>query len=454
MKRYFLGGLWISFFIAAAVGGAACGKPEENKKEPPASVSEEWREITRTPVQPDTEEEPAEGKNTGIVLKGEALTGLSRVGEDDPYYCNAEENIRVAYGMDDRSNKVCKDSVYGVTYFVNYGRDYFIYALRDGKSIPVVELPTTEIYCREGLVYFILLSPGKKEYSLVDSGPVACYNPVNGEIKLVTTQPAIRIAVYPDGIYLKQLSGTEEIAGIGTAYHFSYLFYSFEEKTLERRNAAGIDRIRGNLVSSVYGELPKDSYAYQVNDRREYGVTGYELLDAEDKRVGLLETLPYSQGAAGMLRVAGETVYCLEMEYGSKDWKQGEELPDDWHVFAAYHLDTGEREEICRLGDLPFSVYGSDFIVYKGAVYFAGGMCVRLNLEDGSCSVLLLKELGNTTEMAWFTDGENLFFYSGKRLYLYRETKREGNRFHAEVTGTDGKKWYLDYDAEFTPLGK
>lgn len=454
MKRSFLGGLWISFFIAAAVGGAACGKPEENKKEPPASVSEEWREITRTPVQMDTEEEPAEGKNTEIVLKGEALTGLSRVGEDDPYYCNAEENIRVAY-MNSfyRSNKVCKDSVYGVTYFVNYGRDYFIYALRDGKSIPVVELPTTEIYCREGLVYFILLSPGKKEYSLADSGPVACYNPVNGEVKLVTTQPANRIAVYPDGIYLKQLSGTEEM-GPGTAYHFLYFFYSFEEKTLEKRNAAGIDRIRGNLVKSVYGELPKDSYAYQVNNRREYGVTGYELLDAEEKRVGLLETLPYSQGTDGMLRVVGETVYCLEMEYGSKDWKQGEELPDDWHVFAAYHLDTGEREEICRLSNLPFSVYGSDFIVYKGAVYFAGGMCVRLNLEDGSCSIFRPTEIVDTMETAWFTDGENLFFCSGKRLYLYRETKREGNRFHAEEITRDGKKCYLDYDVEFTPLGK
>ena len=55
-----------------------------------------------------------------------------------------------------QEHKVCVDDVTGAVYYVNVGRDYFLYRIKDGKSELAVELPANYLYTHEGVLYFLL----------------------------------------------------------------------------------------------------------------------------------------------------------------------------------------------------------------------------------------------------------------------------------------------------------
>ena len=133
------------------IGLTACSKPAEdtnpteNKeatvtpggkeevipvgKEEVSSSQEEPEEIAVTRKEYGTEE---------VELEGKGLGELTVKGTDNPYYCNLEENLKMAFTADNEPIYVCKDPVYDITYYVNYGRDNFIYTYRNDKSELVV----------------------------------------------------------------------------------------------------------------------------------------------------------------------------------------------------------------------------------------------------------------------------------------------------------------------------
>ena len=65
---------------------------------------------------------------------GKGLEELTVKGTDNPYYCNLEENLKMAFTADNEPIYVCKDPVYDITYYVNYGRDNFIYVLKTWRT--------------------------------------------------------------------------------------------------------------------------------------------------------------------------------------------------------------------------------------------------------------------------------------------------------------------------------
>lgn len=85
--------------------------------------------------------------------QGRVLENLMEVGEDSAYYCNLQENMRGNNGGDAKDYRVllCKDPVYDITYYVNYGRDYYIYALR-GETY---EASLYELYLNGEIVFTI-----------------------------------------------------------------------------------------------------------------------------------------------------------------------------------------------------------------------------------------------------------------------------------------------------------
>ncbi len=120
--------------------------------------------------------------NALILQSGKALKGLEAVGEDGPYYCNLAENMigTYSYMPEEHPVLVCKDPVYDITYYVNYGRDYYIYAKRGEESECAVEISARDLYCREGVLYFRTEDYDIYEFDSFADGAILTYNPTSG----------------------------------------------------------------------------------------------------------------------------------------------------------------------------------------------------------------------------------------------------------------------------------
>ncbi len=93
------------------------------------------------------------------------------MGADDAFYCNLEENMKPEYGMESTPVLVCKDPVYDITHYVNYGRDEYIYAYWEevAELAYATKLSTSDMLLFNGVVYL-----GNKLRIALDGG-TQCY---------------------------------------------------------------------------------------------------------------------------------------------------------------------------------------------------------------------------------------------------------------------------------------
>lgn len=323
------------------------------------------------------------GLNGGILLDG-----LSVKGEDSLYYCNLEENMR----SDDSggySVLVCKDSVYDVTYYVNYGRDYYIYAMREGVSELAVKIPGRELFCRNGELYFIADTYGLYEFEAFAEGNILKYNPVDGCVETVVEEAATTMIVYPDGICFNDVGEPIEFGEDGE-------------------------------ISPTVQQLRDLGYLGEVT-----AATGTDMKDMEGNVISTLKDI--TSLPATYYWMKEELLYYIEQ-------KAVEGSDQRRSVLMTYDLNTGTKEEVVTL-DFPTVLSNSDMLLFHDTLYF--GNLLRVSLQEGTqCYAQYADEsidFDNTD--ALYTDGDTMFCLKNNVLWRMEEKKSMAIGTREFVTG-------------------
>lgn len=351
-----------------------------------------------------------------LLMPGQALEGLSIVGEDGPYYCNLVENLTGVnlYSPEDFPVLVCKDPVYGITYYVNYGRDFFLYARRGAESTCVLEIPARDIYCLAGNLYFRAEDYNIYAFDSFADGAVLVYHPVDGSVEVVIDEPTFEMAVYPDGIfYVVNEEYTAEDGTIwGTRHQY---FYSFETK--ESREFEGPMRVRTRW---------KDCYL--VAD--ENGDGYWRITQSGDKAGRMPEWIEFPPA----YQIREEGIYYID---------SGE------NALMYYNIASGERETLAALAMT--TTFPDTFLMRDDIVYFSNGL--RYSLGERKQDVISFPENEVVHIEGVYTDGADIYILADGRLWLYEE-KKTGNIAY-ELSTIPGRTYRVGgYEAKMHPLGE
>lgn len=313
---------------------------------------------------------------------------LEIVGEDYKGLGNLEVNVK------DYQNDVlvCRDPVYGVTYYVNYGFDFYIYRIKSGVSELVIELPSKRLFCKDGYLYFII--EDYEVYDLVSAtnGNVMKYNPISGTVEKVIDAASL-MYVYEDGIYY-EFAHKLEYRDDGSIYQkIDYSYYSFETKQTEAletrhdnvfiRSYKWKDYFFGNLTEQVsddsfesthYALLSLDSkevikvwdYFSQTSRRcfandKFYAKTLGNGIKVRDMITGVTEILPVETPNLDFT-IIGDMLYCGNLI--GYNLQTGEQ--------RAAHMDDYDKEVISQ-----YYTDGTNLYVIMGAQEGAGKSYIR-----------------------------------------------------------------------------
>ena len=393
----------------ALLGAAACKQPGENEKTGNTQGESEEIKVTRTEY--GTEE---------IFLEGKKLEQLATTGTEDTFYCNLEENMKMECGMDNIPVLVCRDPVYDITYYVNYGRDYYIYAYRNEKAELAAAIPARDLFCREGELYFIADTYGRYQFSGFAQGNILKYNPKDGTVAVVVDCSADVMRAYQDGICYKQIGETKQFAGMESQAEkcFFFSFATGESSSFPR----GVDNLRrwnGYLLQmqNEILEVSEDDPVVQQLRELGYNVVGVgggaEAVNLVDIQGNVKETLQNAKGLSEEYWIGGDSVYYVEQ-------RKGEEETESRSILRRYDMRTGIHEDVAALGYATVLAH-YDMIFFNGVVYF--GSRLRVELDSGAQCYMQNAD-GTTARPEYFyTDGENLFCVSNEKLWLFKEQR-------------------------------
>lgn len=398
-----------------------------------AACSEKEKAVTELPVTPAKQEKMTEpdsewtlnGLSQALSEKkisssqGRVLENLMAVGEDSAYYCNLQENMRGNNGGDAKDYRVllCKDPVYDITYYVNYGRDYYIYALRGETSELAVQIPASELYCRKGELYFMAEAYGLYELDPLVEGSVLKYNPTNGNIEVVIETPVYDMTVYPDGIFYRVLTPNEEgTGGIRDDY-----FYSFsEEKTKDY-------------------SLPMRS----IERFRNY----HFIAETTEKKDGTMEDGYHLETLEGTVGWKLDNITSLPFSYWIKD-NSLYYIDTKKDILREYQLETGVDRAVLEIA-LPM-IFPNAFIVHQDEIYFENGI---LYVPEKNTQYKVEFPNQNSVVSAFYSDGENLYGIVDEQLWRITKTKVSESGMY--VTVLSGRYCQIGcYKFQLHPLGE
>ncbi len=405
---------YVVLLLCMMLSFVSCGKEETE------AVTTKPPEQTAENLENGTEDEWKQAgisrlfsENVISLKQGKVLENLEIVGEDSPYYCNLEENMRGGGYIEERRVLVCKDPVYDITYYVNYGRDYFIYALRDGMSELVLEIPASELYCKDGELYFMVEAYGLYEFSGIAQGNILKYNPVDGTVKMIIEEQVFDMVVYPDGICYETLELIEMYES-GPAYYIYRFYFSFAEQETEEFDNSECLLERWREYSLVWEE---EGGVYLANREGE-----------KVRSLVNLEKLPYCYW------IKDECMYYVKSD-----------------LLMRYHFETGEETVLAELGIDTFIV--DDFIIQNDVVYF--GNLLRVSLKDGAQYYAWIKDrsMGPGYDLnTFYSDGENLYCINSGQIWRMTEERIAENGYKAKRL--EGR--YVEYNCyeyRLEPLG-
>lgn len=390
----------------------AC-KTEEDKESYTTQTEQKGKALTES-----KEWKPVDSiaavENIIKLSNGKILSNLERIGKDSDYYCNLEANVRGGENAKYVS-LVCKDPVYGITYYVNYGRNYYIYAMRDGVSELVVEIPAMDLYCREGELYFIANDFACYTFEDFENGAILKYNPVSGEVQSVGGQRADSMIVYPDGICFKQKGEIEAISDTQWLQKVNQFYFSFEEQkaTLLENSNLMLERWKSNNIE-IITEVASEEEEY-VKEMREQGITGdiyvrigSKLVDQNGKEQQM------KMRVTDAFSMQGDTMYY--MDASEQDGSYG---------LKAYNMVTGEvKEVVASIAPENMFPASKDFIIFQNVLYLPNWF--RVSLIDGVSSYAQIKGAATFSEIeAFYTDGDTLFCLKDELLWIVKEVMEE-----------------------------
>lgn len=391
------------------MGVTACAKTGENEET--ENIAGELEEVEVGKIEYGSEKIPLEGKK---------LEQLEVTGSDDIYYCNLEENMKVERGAEQTPALVCKDPVYDITYYVNYGRDYFIYAKRNEESELAVAIPARDLFCREGELYFIADTYGLYRFSGFSQGNVLKYSPEDGSVSVVMDCHADGMMVYPDGICYKQIGETSQSGSLQqvSEKRFFFSFATGEESSFPK-NVDKLRRWNGHLLQ-VQNEIQEisesDPLVQQILDLG-YTVVGVgggvDAINLVDVQGNVKEILQNVKGIPTEYWIGGDSVYYIEQQK-----EEGE--TEGRSVLRRYLMKTGVHEDVAVL-DYPTTLVFHDMIIYHGVAYFGNGL--RVTLDSGEQCYMQNADGTAVRLESFYTDGERLFCVSNGKLWLFKEQK-------------------------------
>ena len=400
-------------FVIVFMGMGACKQLAVNEK------SSGHEETGNTLWELDeTEVKNIEYGTEEALLTGKKLDNLTRIGTDDTFYCNLEENMKPEYGADNIPVLVCKDMVYEVTYFVNYGRDYYIYAYRNGEAELAVAISARDLFCREGELYFIADNYGYYQFSGFAQGNILKYNPKDGSVSVVVDCSADRMIVYPDGICYEQVGEMTQSEGVHSRTE-ERLFFSFATRKSSPFPQA-VDKLRrwrGYLlqVKNEVCEVPESDPIVQQALALGYTVVGVgggvEAIDLVDVQGNVKESLKNIKGFPEKYWISKDFVY-----YVTQQKREGK--ADSRSILRQYNMRTGIHEDVAVL-NYPTNLSFSDMFFYNGVVYFGNGL--RVTLNNGAQCYMQNIDGSSARPEYYYTNGTDLFCVSNGKLWLFEE---------------------------------
>jgi len=298
---------------------------------------------------------------------------------------------------------VCKDPVYDITYYVNYGRDYFIYAKRGDMTQKVLEIPAKDLFCRQGILYFRTDSYERYKFDSFTEGAVLAYNPTDGSVEVVLDKPVQEMVVYPDGIlyFEREVSiaedGTEESGGLWRHY-YSFEYGETEERSTQLKTLA---RWKENsLVMEFVEEDGRDKVVYKLETPEGELVTEFtSLTEALESR----RKSEVSQCYLNMYCVQGDCIYYIDAE----------------DRLLCYDMVTEEETIVVELG-AEISMERA-FVVLDDVAYF--GNAIKYSFEQNKQYTISLSGMGRAKMRNLYTDGESVYVLADEKLWLYEETE-------------------------------
>lgn len=418
MRKGFLFVLLLMGLLFCGIGCADEKKPVEESSVVTGEAEKEEDEFAEIGISKSRSE------NVVSLKAGKILENISRMGEDSPYYCNCENmKNREDYGMG-YPVLVCKDPVYHITYYVNYGRDYFVYALREDVSELVLEIPARELYCKDGELYFVVDSYEVYNLDGIENGNVLKYNPTDGTVEFVFMEKAEDIIVYPDGICYEITDKVVTLENGSMMPYISRYYYSFAEKTVKK--------FESQLCKMNRWE--KGQFELELTVDEETGLGQPSGVHLKDIVTGETRTLRNLKNFTQGYRIMGDDLYYIQSETTT---------------LMRYHLKTGEETVVAELALSTGN--SSDFIIQDDVVYF--GNFLRVSLTDGKqYSAEMEGELVAQKHIdAFYTDGETLFCIMNGKIWKLTEKRIAESGF--EKTYIAGRPVeYNCYEYQFSPI--
>ena len=380
---------------------SACGKEDASPNQSTGGVSQKI----------DDDGFTEEQRENALERKGKVFGELPVVGEEDDIYCNLPENMRNWSSV----VPICRDPLYGILYYVDYGGDSMIHAVFNGESELAVGLLGRQLFCRKGKLYFLLDTQNQIAVDGAKDGNILSYNPVDGTIAVVSDGVFDSIMVYQDVIYCRK----EEESSLNNTVDIDYWFYDFEtEELVEQEHQEtfsyvySVARYGKYFLTKLYGPYDRSNPVQSIEEFiKNSGVdpsimsvqVGIELrtLDGEQAALnGLPEELPkgYYVKDGCMIWLDTKGVHYLEIETGKES------------VIAA-DLNIGG-------------------LICDGKLYLKDGG--YMDLEQGNLENSLIVTsagVGLSSVDSLYTDGEMVYVFADINadgmMVLYR-LKREG----------------------------
>lgn len=399
---------------------------EKLTQQPKPTEAELWSGLSKSMTDSENEN----------LLQGIVLENLTAVGEDGAYYCNLEENLTRTFlrPADEYPVLVCKDPVYDITYYINYGRDYLVYAKRGDEVEKVLEIPAKDLFCRQGILYFRTCSYDIYEFDSFADGAVLAYNPADGSVKVVIDEPVYEMVVYPDGIFyvVKSVDMSKDGKEIHYEWKYYYSFKSGETTEYGKVLKTPARWKESQLVIELIKGEGKSKALYKLETPE--GEPAGELTNLTDA----LEARRTDEKGACYLdayRVQGDCIYYIDNKND---------------CFLCYDMVTGEEKTLVELGqEIP---YERAFIIHNGAVYF----CNRIKYSFAQDKQYMVKLKGKEYARIqnFYTDGDDMYVLADGQLYLYEEIKVDsyGNTNSLVIPGREVT--YNCYEAILHTPGK
>lgn len=354
--------------------------------------------------------------NTHDIQNGYEWGSLSKIGLDDSIYCNRPENVN---GLDNLL-LLCHDPIYDILYFVNYGEDYFIYAYKDGRTEKVVDIPARRLFCRDGMLYFMVESyDDRGSLNGVEYGNIMQYNPLTGQVSTVIEEQAESMTVYQDGIYYTK-EEKEKFGEDSSIVDRVIKKYSFSDKSIaECSKISGTNRTLYRCGNNFLFYILEP---YQGDDKELLSLAGgREITIATGMKMGDID-LKEEKVLNNLLVLNNFFVNEKEIYYINN--------MDNFSEFVIYNIESQTDTRY------PLSSMEQDaYIVADGSVYFSDFK--RLDLQTGREE--LFSSDVNYQILEWYTDGVN--------LYGLCRTQQEENAVVQLC-----KVIFKDKKAEFIPL--